>query len=81
MGGRGFLVISYLKGPTTRWDVDPEDDAQVDMEERLDETWMGLVGVPLNMFKNASDSDLDGGMVDHDLFMQQLDAETSGALP
>jgi len=70
-----------LKGPTTRWDVDPEDDAQVDMEERLDERQMGLVGVPLSMFENASDSDSDGDMVDPNLFMQQLDEETSGALP
>ncbi|MCY6525050.1 hAT transposon family protein, partial [Actinobacillus pleuropneumoniae] len=38
----------YLKGQATRWDVDPEDDAQVDMEERPDETQMGLVGVPLS---------------------------------
>ena len=59
----------YLKGPTTRWDVDPEDDAQVDMEERLDERQMGLVGVPLSMFENASDSNSDGDMVDPDLFM------------
>ena len=51
------------------------------MEERLDERQMGLVGVPLSMFENASDSDSDGDMVDPDLFMQQLDAETSGALP
>ena len=60
----------YLKGPATRWDVDPEDDAQVDMEERLDERQMGLVGVPLSMFENASDSDSDGDMVDPYLFMQ-----------
>ena len=51
------------------------------MEERLDETQMGLVGVPLSMFENASDSDSDGDMVDLDIFMQQLDAVTSGALP
>ena len=42
---------------------------------------MGLVGVPLSLFENASDFNLDGDMVDLDLFMQQLDAETSGALP
>lgn len=62
----------YLKGPTTRWDVDLEDDAHVDMEERLDERQMGLVGVPLSMFENASDTDSDGDMdhmVDPDLFM------------
>ena len=39
------------------------------------------VGVPLSMLENASDSDSDGDMVDPDLFMQQLDVETSGALP
>ena len=60
----------YLKGPATQWDVDPEDDAQVDMEERLDERQTGLVGVPLSMFENASDSDSDGDMVDPYLFMQ-----------
>ena len=51
------------------------------MNERLDETHMGLVGVPLSMFENASDSDSNGDMVDTDIFMQQLNAETSGALP
>lgn len=70
----------YLKGPTTQWDVDLEDDAQVDMEERLYETQMELVGVPLSMFENASDSNSDSDMVDLDSFMQQQDAETSGAL-
>ena len=59
----------YLKGPTTRWDVDPEDDAQVDMEERLDETQMGLAGVPLSMFENPSDSNANGYMVDLDIFV------------
>ena len=39
------------------------------------------VGVPLSMFENPSDSDADGDMVDPDIFVQQLDAETSGALP
>ena len=47
------------------------------MEERLDERHMGLVGVPLSMFENASDSNSDGDMVDPNLFMQQLDAKTS----
>jgi len=42
---------------------------------------MGLVDVPLSMFENASDSNSDGDMVDLDLFMQQLDVETSRALP
>lgn len=47
------------------------------------ETQLGLVGVPLSMFENASDLDLDGDIpiVDPDPFMQQLDAKTSGALP
>ena len=73
----------YLKGPATRWDVDPEDDAQVDVEEGPNETQHGLVGVPLSMFEDANDSDSEGDtpMVDPDLFVQQLDAETSGALP
>ena len=44
----------YLKGLATRWDVDPEDDAQVDMDEEPDETQLGLGGVPLSMFENAS---------------------------
>lgn len=44
------------------------------MEEGLDVTQMGLVGVALSMFENASDSDSDGDMGDPDLFMQQLDA-------
>ena len=49
----------------------------VDVEERTNEAQLGLVGVPLSMF------DSDGGtpMVDPDSFVQQLDAETSGALP
>ena len=34
-------------GPATRWDVDPEDDAQIDEEERPDEMQHGLTGVPL----------------------------------
>lgn len=51
------------------------------MEEGLDETQKGLVGVPLSIFENASDSDSCGDMVDPDLFMQQLDAKTSEALP
>ena len=35
------------------------------------------------MFENEDDSDSDSGipMVDPDSFVQQLDAETSGALP
>ena len=36
------------------------------MEEGLYQTQMGLVGVPLSMFKNASDSNSNGGMVDLD---------------
>jgi len=51
------------------------------MEEGFDETQMRLVGVPLSMFENASDFDSNGDMVDLDLFMQQLDAKTSGTLP
>jgi len=53
LGGSVFLVISYLKGPTTRWDVDPGVDSQVDMEGH-DEKHMGLVGLPLSMFENVS---------------------------
>lgn len=51
------------------------------MEEGLDETQMGLVVVPLSMFENVSDSNSSGEMFDLDLFMQQLDAETSNTLP
>ena len=36
--------------------------------------------VPLSIFENPSDSDSDGDMVDLDIFVQKLDAETSGAL-
>ena len=36
--------------------------------------------VPLSIFENPSDSDSDGDMVDLDIFVQNLDAETSGAL-
>jgi hypothetical protein len=53
-------IPKYLKGLETQWDVDPEDDAQVDMEEVHDETQLGFVGVPLRMFENASDLDSDG---------------------
>lgn len=38
------------------------------------------VDVPLSIFENPSDSDSDGDMVDPDIFVQKLDAETSGAL-
>ena len=38
------------------------------------------VDVPLSIFENPSDSDSDGDMVDLDIFVQKLDAETSGAL-
>ena len=53
------------------------------MEEGPNEAQLGLVGVPLSMFEDESDYDSDGGipMVDPDSFVQQLDAETSGALP
>ena len=72
-----------MKGPTIWWDVDLEDDAQVDVEEGPNEAQLGLVGVPLSMLENEDDSDSDGGipMVDPDSFVQQLDAETSEALP
>jgi len=40
-----------------------------------------LVGVPLSMFENAGDSNSNGDMVVPNLFMQQLDAETSRVLP
>ena len=51
------------------------------MEEGLDQTKMGLFGLPLSMFENASDSDSEGDMVDPNLSVQQLDAKTCGALP
>lgn len=38
------------------------------------------VGVPLSMFENPNDSDSDGDMVNPNIFVQKLDAETSGAL-
>ena len=64
-------------GPATWWDVDPEDDAQIDEEERLDEVQHGLVGVPLVTpeVETKSDSDLDGDTpIDGD-FMQQMHQE------
>ena len=67
----------YQMGPATRWDVDPEDDAQIDEEERLDEVQHGLVGVPLVTpeVETESDSDLDGDTpIDGD-FMQQMHQE------
>ena len=39
--------------------MDPEDDSQIDEEERLDEVQHGLVGVPL--ITHESDSDSNSG--------------------
>ena len=42
----------YLKCPTTWWDVDPKDDAQVD--EGPDDMQLKLVGVPFSMIGKAN---------------------------
>ena len=65
----------YQMGLATRWDVDPEDDAQIDEEERLDEVHHGLVGVPLDTHESDSNSDSDTPIEGPDAFMQQMDAE------
>jgi hypothetical protein len=46
----------YRRGPTTCWDVDPEDGAQIDEEDESDELQHGLAGVPLVTHESDSDS-------------------------
>jgi len=65
----------YRMGPATRWDVDPEDDAQIDEEDGHDEMRHGLVGVPLVTPESDSDSDTDTPIDGPDAFMQQMAAE------
>ena len=60
-------------GPATRWDVDPEDDAQIDEEDGPDEMQHGLVGVSLVTHESDSDSDSDTPIYGD--FMQQMHQE------
>jgi hypothetical protein len=65
----------YWRGPTTQWDVDPKDGAQIDEEDGPDELQHGLVGVPLVTHESDSDSDSDIPIDGPDDFMQQMDVE------
>ena len=65
----------YRKGPATRWDVDPEDSAQIDDEDGPDELRHGLVGVSLVTEESDSDSDTDIPIDGPDDFIQQMDVE------
>ena len=38
----------YLQGPTAKWDVDPEDVAQIDDEDDEPSLHAGLVNIPLD---------------------------------
>ena len=71
----------YRMGAATRWDVDPEEDAQVDEEDGPDEMQHGLVGVPLVTHESDSDSDSDTPIDGPDAFMQQMDAEDESMDP
>ena len=51
----------YRMGPATRWDVNPEEDAQIDEEDGPDETQHGLVGVPLVTHESDTNSDIPIG--------------------
>jgi hypothetical protein len=46
----------YRRGMTTRWDVDPEDGAQIDEEDESYDLQHGLAGVPLVTHESDSDS-------------------------
>ena len=53
----------------------PEEDAQIDEEDGLDETQHGLVGVPLVTHESDSNSGTGIPIDGIDAFMQQMDAE------
>ena len=65
----------YRMGPAVRWDVDLEDEAQIDEEDGADEMLHGLVGVPLVTPESDSDTDDDIPIDGPDAFMQQMDGE------
>ena len=46
----------YQKGLATRWDVEPEDSAQIDEEDESYDLQHGLAGVPLVTHESDSDS-------------------------
>lgn len=50
-------VPEYLKGPTTRWDVDAEDVAQIDDDENNPLPNARLVGIPLDDIVADDDDD------------------------
>lgn len=65
----------YRREPETRWDVNPEDSAQIDDEDGPDELQHGLIGVPLVTQESDSDSDNDIPIDGLDDFMQHMDVE------
>jgi hypothetical protein len=59
----------YKESPAARWDVDPEDPAQIDEDDDAAEANVGLVGVPLEdedltHEESSSSSDEDFGIGD-----------------
>jgi hypothetical protein len=67
----------YRKGPATRWDVDPEDSAQIDEGDAPDELQHGLVGVSLVTHESDSDPETNDDIPfdGPDDFMQEMDVE------
>lgn len=65
----------YQREPETRWDVNPEDSAQIDDEDGPNELHHGLIGVPLVTQESDSDSDNDIPIDGLDDFMQHMDVE------
>ncbi|XP_057840716.2 uncharacterized protein LOC131050532 [Cryptomeria japonica] len=59
----------YRQTPALRWDVDPEDVAQVDEEE----TPQGLVGIPLDEVDIDQDSGIDSEDSDFDAMLRDAD--------
>lgn len=68
-------TLEYQMGLATRWDMDQEEDAQIDDEDGPDEMQHGLVGVPLVIHESDSYLDSDTPIDGLDAFMQQIDAE------
>ena len=72
----GFLRLKdrkthkYKESPATRWDVEPEDPAQIDEDDDVAKANVGLVGVPLEdqdltheESSSSSDEDFGLGMI------------------
>ena len=66
----------YLEGPAARWDVNPEDAAQIDDDEDNPLPDAGLVGIPLDTIASGGDDD-DAGPVPSEAqtYMDMLEAE------